>query len=92
MLSELNLPKLPDGFRWRFYISSIGNPILALEKHVAFGKYSEIGSEHPQLTAKYSRITIEEAIQKDAEKLYEAKRRWWEWPDVTDCQKYVGTA
>lgn len=91
MLSELNLPNLPKGFRWRFYINCIGSPKLVLEKHIAFGQYSEIGYDLPELTVKYSGGTIEEAIQAGAEKIYKDKQRWFTKPDVSEYTKYVGT-
>jgi hypothetical protein len=92
MLAELDLPKLPDGYRWRFFINGIGNPELNLEKHVAFGKYSSIGYNLPAITVRYEGCTIEEAIVQGAEKLYNEKRRWWEKPEVNEYIKYVGTS
>ncbi len=91
MLSELNLPNLPDGYRWQFFINRIGNPELNLEKHVAFGSYTSIGYDLPSLTVKYDGCTIEQAIEKGAEKLYEKNKRWWERPNVDAYKKYVGT-
>jgi len=40
---------------------------------------------------KYDGCTIEQAIEKGAEKLYEKNKRWWERPNVDAYKKYVGT-
>lgn len=43
MLNNINLPKLPHGYRWR--LCNKYNPVLHLEAHVAFGLYNSISSK-----------------------------------------------
>jgi len=43
MLSDIDLPKLPHGYRWR--LCNKYNPTLYLEAHVAFGLYNFVDSE-----------------------------------------------
>jgi hypothetical protein len=93
MLADLDLPKLPQGFRWKFVINSIGNPELNLEQHVAFGLYDSIGYDLPATTVNHRGGTIEEAIKKGAEKLYSQNNwRWEKKQKVEGYIKYVGTS
>lgn len=81
MLSDIDLPKLPDGYRWKFYKSKAsGNEILAIQKKRAGLWFNEEISFPSVYT--YGN-TIEQSIQSAARN---AMRRF-----NNDMSRYYGT-
>lgn len=68
MLSDIDLPKIPDGYRWKFYKGISGHSIIALQKRKC-GVWFDVSCGFPSVYEYKS--SIEGAIRQAAEYAYQ---------------------